>query len=454
MVIASNFTNQMMANVSTTSELPEITTSTDIYSTFDDTNLSALGANTNVSDSQCVIITEGFSWSLNGIWTETDTINEREAYIMDYGFYGHAVMYLYWDNDYESWNMAPNTSAYWYWCEQYDLNACTEGFWHDTSGESHNNWIDDDATLRAEGECSTPSPTNASNFTNEMMVNLSTTSEFPEIATSTDIYTTFDDTNLSATGSNINVSDSQCIIITEGFSWGLNGTWTETDTINEREAYSMEYDGRFPMMYIYWDSEYSDWNIAPNISDYWYWCEQYDLHDCTEGFWHVYGGDSGNNATLRFEGECPTPSPTIADCTPYVATLNFYDAKMDGIWLWSDEHQEYRLNISGSAGYYKMYQQDSYWDIYEVHSNGEMSDYLSTYCDLGDIAECAGQWIVWDYSISDSSGSWIYDSAATSQLVDCTPSECDVIWLSGEETDCMFFTKLQYIFTFDVLVPN
>ena len=281
------------------------------------------------------------------------------------------------------------------------------------------------------------------------------------------LYVSCFNTNLSATGTNTNVSDSQCAI-TEGFPLGLDGIWKETDTINEREAYSMEYDGWFPMMYIYWDSSWQDWNIAPNTSSYWYWCQQYDLNACTEGFWHGYGGDSDNNwidddATLIKENvdicfltpsptsptSPPSRQPTVANCTPYVQTLNFYDAKMDGIWLWSDEHQEYRLNISGSAGYYKMYQPYTYWNVYEVYSNGEESEYL-TYCELGDIAECAGQWRVWDDSVSK----WIYDSAATLQLVDCTHSECDVIGLSGEETNCMFSTKLQYFFSFDVLVPN
>ena len=280
--------------------------------------------------------------------------------------------------------------------------------------------------------------------------------------TSTNINTTLAYTNLSATGTNTDISDCQCVLITEGFSWGLNGIWTESDTINGRDSYSMEY-GLYghPMMYIYWNSYWSNWDIYPNLTndDVWYFCSQYDLNDCVEGFWISVYGDTDNDATVRFEEEgLNTPSPLIEGCTPYIETLNFYNEKMDGVWLWSDEHQEYRLNISGYAGYYKMKYDDDYadhsWNVYEVYANGEISDYL-TYCrvdDMTDLPECAGQWIVWD----DSHSEWIYDSAATLQLVDCSYSDCDVIGLSNEDTDRTFSTKLECFLSSDIYasLPN
>lgn len=267
---------------------------------------------------------------------------------------------------------------------------------------------------------------------NQTESNISSTSDSSVIETSTTIYTTFLSTHC---------------VNTEYFSRELDGAWTEYDIVNDRQAYSMEYGlNGHTMMYMYWNNYRWRWNIAPDTSTYWYWCTEYDLANCTTGAWRDYYGDRHNDwidsdATVIMDGECPTSapttsspttSPTFEDCTPYIVTLNFYDSEMDGIWLWSDENEEYRLNISGSTGYYKIKYINSWWFVYEVYSVGEVSDYLG-FCGEPDIQNCGGEWQFWDEIVAY----WAYDPEATVQLVDCTYSECNVIGLAETDTNCM-----------------
>ena len=271
-------------------------------------------------------------------------------------------------------------------------------------------------------------------ITNETEWNISTTSDSLGTATSSDIYTTYQDTNESNAITITSASPSDCVLTTKDFFYGLDGIWRQYELVNDREAYVMEWGMYgFAMAYLYWDIDHSSWRIGSSTSIAYYSCTQQLLADCIAGSW-VYSSGVDDNATLNIEGDCHTPTPTLNDCTPYIKTLNFYDVEMDGIWLWNDANEEYRHNISGSAGYYKMYQPYTYWYIHEVYSNGEMSDYL-TFCMMEDLTECAGNWLVWD----DGPAEWVYHSEATLQLVDCAYSECDVIGQTEEETACMLF---------------
>ena len=130
-----------------------------------------------------------------------------------------------------------------------------------------------------------------------------------------------------------------------------------------------------------------------------------------------------------------TPSPT-AECIPYVETLNFYDSNMDGKWIYDDNNEHYRLNITNSTGYYTMYYElidgtSGYWDVYQIDETGESSDYL-TYCEQTDITYCAGNWMVFD----DVVETWVFDPDATSLYTDCSYTDCDFSAFNESDTNC------------------
>ena len=132
----------------------------------------------------------------------------------------------------------------------------------------------------------------------------------------------------------------------------------------------------------------------------------------------------------------PTHSPTVDGCIPSVETLNFYEETMNGVWLYDEEKDYFRLNISGTTGYYKLYQPIGWWRLQEIDIDGHATqsdgrDYL-LYCKEGDLSECAGSWNVFDEYLSW----WVVDSKATSQLIDCVPTQCDVIGFTADQTDC------------------
>ena len=93
----------------------------------------------------------------------------------------------------------------------------------------------------------------------------------------------------------------------------------------------------------------------------------------------------------------------------------------------------YRLNISGTASWYKMYYSIRWWEVYRVNADGHCSmDSPLTYCGESDLADCAGNWKVYDEEIEG----WIYDQDATSLVDDCTFSECDLSGLTATDTMC------------------
>ena len=127
---------------------------------------------------------------------------------------------------------------------------------------------------------------------------------------------------------------------------------------------------------------------------------------------------------------------TTTGCTPYVETLNFYDANMDGKWIYDDSDGHYRLNISGSTAYYTMYYEliegtTGYWDVYLIDGDGLSSDYL-TYCEQTDITYCAGNWMVFD----DDVETWVFDPDATSLYTDCSYTDCDFTGFNESDTNC------------------
>ena len=135
----------------------------------------------------------------------------------------------------------------------------------------------------------------------------------------------------------------------------------------------------------------------------------------------VYGLDSNSSNITN-----NTPSPTIDGCTPYIETLHFYNEQMDGIWVYDKVNEWYRLNISDSDAYYVMMDIGyGIWAVDLITANNETD--IVIYCTVGDLSQCAGHWQIGDV---------VYDPDATSQLVDCTYTECDVIGLNVHETQC------------------
>ena len=106
---------------------------------------------------------------------------------------------------------------------------------------------------------------------------------------------------------------------------------------------------------------------------------------------------------------------------------------MDGVWLYDEEDDWYRLNISGTTGYYTMYfdSYDRLWDVFEIYENGNSSDALM-FCHEFDLSECAGKWRIFD----EFTGEWSVDPDATSQAIDCSYTECDAIGFTANDTDC------------------
>ena len=121
-----------------------------------------------------------------------------------------------------------------------------------------------------------------------------------------------------------------------------------------------------------------------------------------------------------------TTTPPSSECIPFVETLNFYDSNMDGQWLYDNDHNHYRLNISDSASYYTLHYElidstTAFWDIYRIDESGPSSGYL-TYCEQIDITFCAGNWMIFD----DAVETWIFDPDATSLYYNCSDTECDL----------------------------
>lgn len=136
-------------------------------------------------------------------------------------------------------------------------------------------------------------------------------------------------------------------------------------------------------------------------------------------------------------GSTTTTAPTqSSECVPYVETLNFFDSNMDGKWLYDEDNNHYRLNISDSTSYYTMHYElinfmTGFWDIYLIDESGPSSDYL-TYCEQIDITFCAGNWMIFDDDIE----TWIFDPDATSLHYNCSDTNCDLSDFNESDTNC------------------
>ena len=106
---------------------------------------------------------------------------------------------------------------------------------------------------------------------------------------------------------------------------------------------------------------------------------------------------------------------------------------MNGIWFYNDVNDSYRLNVSTNSGknFKLQFDEESRWNIYK--NGGDVTGEGVRYCNREDLSECAGNWMHYDFDI----GSFVFNADATSQLLDCNYTECDVIGVEEDDAKCL-----------------
>ena len=411
------------------------------------------------------VYSEDFNYSLNGWWSAYNDSADRDAYIFMNDSTDSTPKYLYYHQTDSVWVMSiafgsTNWSDIWYYCSQWTLSDCiasqwmgwTDGYWYWASHywdyREMGHYTDSNAviTIHEDTECPTTSPTAST-----MKPTLSPTPN---------------DTICAVTKHFIDGLDREWIEYNDSNPLSKSSGSDETNRFTFRTAFN---GSNLGMFHLFWNSNELQWIISQHIDSddalIWYFCDEDMLSNCTNGTWYSHSNDtesyvvdSDATVTLLRNQNCteisemlvtnsptglptsfPTNEPTAnltespTDCTRFVETLHFEDENMDGIWMYQEEGEYFRLNISDSTGYYKMNFSAPRWIVVEVDDNGDSSDIIMFCAADVDLAEFAGQWFVYD----DKFGyGWYPHSEATSQLVECALKECDVTGYTVNDTIC------------------